>query len=95
MYQTAREPCGLCGLTFGSNEQELIDHVEKHADDFLKRRYRCEECLIDLASQANLHLHLESAKEEHCGFSFFHEAKDGMQCTPQLPGLEIERHKRR
>lgn len=79
-------PCDICGLPFGSNEQELIDHLEKHAFDFDNKAYPCDECQISFAFQGDLDLHLESANKGHCGINFSHLASNNFQCTSGCTG---------
>ena len=100
LQRRTREPCDLCGLPLGPGEKELIDHIDQHSLDFLKKTFRCDECGINFAYQADLEMHMETAAKGHCGFSFYHfgeRSKRGSNCTghhPQQVSLGHDDHKR-
>lgn len=67
-----RPSCDLCRMPFGSTEQEVRAHLEKHFHDF-SGEHLCNICDIGFVYADDLEWHLESAKRGTCGYRFAHD----------------------
>lgn len=58
----------------------------KHSIDFSNQPYRCDECQITSAYQADLDLHLDCATRGRCGFTFLHQENSSTNRTHSCTG---------
>lgn len=82
--RTVGAPCCLCGKSFETDPDRLMQHLKEHFEACGMPKHECQTCKVSFVHPQDLQQHKRSANGGSCGYGFKHD----VECTGHHPPQE-------